>query len=115
MLRAVHDDVPLNDVASNSGVLVSRYCAMRRELARIQSPELEPQVRALSEIFDYLAQLVHYSVALLAVAWRSERLREQQELVGPVGPQVDRLRHVVAELDRLEKGWSSLDEAQPAL
>jgi hypothetical protein len=109
LLRAVHDDAPLNDVAPDSGVLVSRYCAMRRELNRIRSPELQPQVRALSEIFDYLSQLLHYSVALLAVAYRSERLREQQQLVGPVGPQGERLRHVVATLDHLEKGCSTLD------
>jgi hypothetical protein len=109
LLRAVHDDAPLNDVAPHSGVLVSRYCEMRRELNRIRSPELQPQVRALSEIFDYLSQLLHYAVALLAVAYRSESLREQQRLVGPVGPQGERLRQVVATLDRLEKGFSTLD------
>jgi|SRR5689334_9243955 hypothetical protein len=109
-LRAVHDDAALKDVAPDSGVLVSRYCAMRRELVRIRSPELQPYVRALSEIFDFMSQHLHYSVALLAVAWRSERLREQQRLLGSIGPQGDRLRSVVAELDRLEKGWSSLDD-----
>jgi hypothetical protein len=101
-LRAVRDDARLSDVAPDSGVLASRYCAMRRELNRIEAPELQVHVRALSEIFDYLSQLLHYSVALLAVAWRSERLREQQRLVGSVGPQGERLRRVVAELDRLE-------------
>jgi hypothetical protein len=110
LLRAVHDDRPLAEVAPESGVLVSRYCAMRRELNRIKAPELQAHVRALSEIFDYLSQLLHYSVALLAVAWRSERLREQQRLCGPVGPQAERLRCVVAELDLLEKGDSSLLE-----
>jgi hypothetical protein len=108
LLRAVRDDRPLAEVAPDSGVLVSRYCAMRRELNRIEAPELQAQVRALSEIFDYLSQLLHYSVALLAVAWRSERLREQQRMVGPVGPQGDRLRMVVAELDLREKGHSRL-------
>ena len=101
LLRAVRDDLPLDEVAIDSGKLVSRYCAMRRELNRISAPELQPHVRALSEIFDYLAQLLHYAVALLAVSWRSEALREQQELVGPIGPQGDRLRTVVAELDRM--------------
>jgi hypothetical protein len=110
LLGAVRDEEPLSEVAPDSGVLVSRYCAMRRELNRIEAPELQPQVRALSEIFDYLSQLLHHAVALLADGWRSERLREQLELVGPVGRQGDRLRRVVAELDRLEKGWSSLDD-----
>lgn len=103
LLRAVREDVPLADVAPDSGVLVSRYCEMRRERGRIEAPELQPHVRALSEIFDYLAQLLHYSVALLAVAWRSDELREQQRLVGSVGPQGERLRGVVEELDRLDR------------
>ena len=63
---------------------------------------MQAQVRALSEIFDYLAQLLHYAVALLACAWRSERLREQQRQVGAIGPQGERLRRVIAELDLLE-------------
>jgi hypothetical protein len=103
LLWAVRNDEPLAEVAPESGRLVSRYCAMRRELNRIRAPELQPQVHALSEIFDYLAQLLHYAVALLGVAWRSESLREQQRRVGSIGPQGARLRRVVAELDRLEK------------
>jgi hypothetical protein len=102
LLRAVRDDAPLADVAPESGLLVSRYCEMRQELGRIEAPGLQVHVRALSEIFDYLAQLLHHSVALLAVAWRSEELLEQQRLVGSVGPQGKRLRRVVEELDRLE-------------
>jgi hypothetical protein len=104
LLRAVHDDERLAEVAPDSGTLVSRYCALRREVRRIEAAELQPYVTALSEIFDYHAQLLHHAVALLAVSWRSERLREEQSQVGPVGPQADRLRRVVAELDRLAKG-----------
>jgi hypothetical protein len=101
LLYAVRADLPLSDVAPDSGKLVSRYCEMRRELREIRSPELEPHVLALSEIFDYLSQLLHYAVALLGSSWRSAALRGQQELVGPIGPQGDRLRRVVADLDRL--------------
>jgi hypothetical protein len=103
LLRAVRDDAPLDEVARESGKLVSRYCAMRRELGRIKSAELQPYVTALSEIFDYLAQLLHYAVALLGTSWRSDVLREQQRMVGPIGPQGERLRRVVAEIDRLAK------------
>jgi hypothetical protein len=101
LLCAVRDDLPLTEIAADSGTLVSRYCAMRRELRRIGAPELQPHVLALSEIFDYLAQLLHHAVALLASAWRSEVLQEQQRKVGAIGPQGERLRTVVAELDRL--------------
>jgi hypothetical protein len=101
LLYAVRADLPLSDVAPDSGKLVSRYCEMRRELHEIHSPQLQAHVRALSEIFDYLSQLLHYAVALLGSSWRSEALRRQQELVGPIGPQGDRLRRVGADLDRL--------------
>jgi hypothetical protein len=101
MLRAVHDDEPLDKVAIASGRLVSRYCEMRRELSRIQSPALQQYVVALSEIFDYLAQLLHSAVALLAVSWRSDRLREEQQMVGPIGRQSERLRTLVTDLDRM--------------
>jgi hypothetical protein len=99
MLRAVRDDKPLDEVAIANGKLVSRYCEMQRELNRIQSPELQPYVVALSEIFNYLAHVLHFAVALLAVSWRSERLREEQQQVGAIGRQGDRLRRVVADLD----------------
>jgi hypothetical protein len=101
MLRAVRDDEPLDEVAIASGKLVSRYCEMRRELNQIKAPELQPYVVALSEIFDYLAHVLHFAVALLAVSWRSERLREEQQKVGAIGRQGDRLRRVVADLDRM--------------
>jgi hypothetical protein len=104
MLFAVSANAPLAELAPRSGKLVSRYCEMRRELLDIRSPELQPHVGALSEIFDYLSQLLHYAVALLGSSWRSEGLRQQQELVGPIGPQADRLRRVVAELDGLAGG-----------
>jgi len=101
MLRAVRDDEPLDEVAIASGKLVSRYCEMRRELYQVQSPDLQPCVVALSEIFDYLAHMLHFAVALLAVSWRSERLHEEQRRVGAIGRQGDRLRRVVADLDRM--------------
>jgi hypothetical protein len=101
VLRAVRDDERLDEVAIASGKLVSRYCEMRRELNQIQSPDLQPYVVALSEIFDYLAQVLHFAVALLAVSWRSERLREEQQQVGAIGRQGERLRGVVSDLGRM--------------
>ncbi len=101
LLYSVRYDVPLSEVAPDSGKLVSRYCELRREVRRIEAPELQAHAAALSEIFDYLAQLLHYAVALLATSWRSEALRREQALVGPIGRQGDRLRRVVADLDQL--------------
>ena len=81
---------------------------MRRELNQIQSPELQPYVVALSEIFDYLAHVLHFAVALLAVSWRSERLREEQQQVGAIGRQGDRLRRVV----RTWIGWQPISSLE---
>jgi hypothetical protein len=101
LLFAVRDDYRLASLAPEAGELVSRYLALRRELHQVKSFSLQPYTTALSEVFDYFAQLLYYSLDLLAMSWRSARLREQQEQVGPIGPQAERLDRIVAELDVL--------------
>jgi hypothetical protein len=101
LLFAVRDDYRLASLAPEAGDLVSRYLALRRELRDIDALVLQPYVIALSEVFDYFAQLLYYAIDLLAKSWRSGRLREQQEQVGPIGPQAERLDRIVAELDLL--------------
>ena len=99
LLQAVRDDEPLAEVAPEGGELVSRYFAMRRELLQVHAPALQPYVGALGEVLNYLGQLLYYAPDLLAVSWRSELLREQQSMVGTIGPQGERLRRIVCELD----------------
>lgn len=101
LLWGVRDDDRLVSIAPEAGELESRYLAMRRELRRIDDFALRPYAVALSEVLDYFAQLLYYAVDLLAVSWRSGRLREQQEQVGPIGPQAERLERIVAHLDLL--------------
>jgi hypothetical protein len=101
LLFAVRDDYRLASLAPEAGELVSRYLALRRELRQVRSLALRPYTVALSEVFDYLAQLLYYALDLLAMSWRSARLREQQEQCGPIGPQAERLDRIVAELDVL--------------
>ena len=101
LLQGVREDERLAELAPEAGELVSRYLAMRRELARIDAFALQAYAGALSEVFDYYAQLLYYAVDLLAVSWRSGRLREQQLQVGPLGPQSDRLEAFVSALDLL--------------
>jgi hypothetical protein len=101
LLFAVRDDYRLSSLAPEAGELVSRYLALRRELREIRSRALQPYAAALGEVFDYFAQLLYYALDLLAMSWRSARLREQQEQVGPIGPQAERLDRIVAELDVL--------------
>ena len=101
LLFAVRDDYRLASLAPEAGELVSRYLALRRELRDVKSYALQPYTAALSEVFDYFAQLLYYALDLLATSWRSARLQEQQEQVGPIGPQAQRLDRIVAELDVL--------------
>jgi hypothetical protein len=101
LLFAVRDDYRLASLAPEAGELVSRYLALRRELRQVRSYSLQPYAAALSEVFDYFAQLLYYALDLLAMSWRSVRLREQQEQCGPIGPQAQRLDRIVAELDVL--------------
>jgi hypothetical protein len=101
LLFAVRDDYRLASLAPEAGELVSRYLALRRELLEIRSRTLQPYASALSEVFDYFAQLLYYAMDLLATSWRSARLQEQQEQVGPIGPQAQRLDRIVVELDVL--------------
>jgi hypothetical protein len=101
LLEEVRDDARLRELAPEAGELVSRYLALRRELGEIDAYSLQGYARALSEVFDYLAQLLYHSVVLLANSWRSSRLQVQRLMVGPIGPQSERLRRIVDELDRL--------------
>jgi hypothetical protein len=101
ILFGVRDDYRLASLAPEAGELVSRYMALRRELRQVKAYPLQPYTAALSEVFDYFAQLLYYALDLLAMSWRSARLREQQEQVGPIGPQAERLDRIVAELDVL--------------
>jgi hypothetical protein len=101
LLDEVRDDARLRELAPQAGELVSRYLALRRELGEIDAYALQRYASALSEVFDYLAQLLYHSVTLLAESWRSSRLRAQRLMVGPIGPQSERLQRIVDELDRL--------------
>jgi hypothetical protein len=58
-------------------------------------------VETLDETFAYHAMLLNCALDLLAVSWRSERLREEQSRLGGTGRQGERLARVTAELKRL--------------
>jgi hypothetical protein len=47
------------------------------------------------------AMLLHCALDLLAVSWRSERLREEQSRLGSVGAQGERLARLTAEIKEL--------------
>jgi len=101
LLARIRDDEPLHDLARRGGPLVSRFEAMRRELPAPEAGELRDWARELDELFAYHAMLLACSLDLLAVSWRSERLREQQARVGPLGPPGERLRGLARRLSAI--------------
>ena len=103
LLEQIRDDQPLHILARRGGPLVSRFEAMRRELPEPAAGELRDWARELDELFAYHAMLLACSLDLLAVSWRSERLREQQARVGPLGPPGERLRGLARRLSSVSR------------
>jgi hypothetical protein len=107
ILYAIRNGERLADLAPPGGELASSCLDLMNAAARINSPELRPHADALSQIFNFLAQHLYYSLQLLAYSWRSERLREQQRQLGPLGKPGERLRLLASEIELLASESSS--------
>jgi hypothetical protein len=103
LLAAIRDDGDLGELARAGGPFISRYEAMRVELRAVRHLELRAYVTALDEVFAHHAMALHCALDLLAVSWRSERLREEQGRLGNLGAQGDRLARLTAELKELAR------------
>jgi hypothetical protein len=101
LLVAIRDDGDLGELARAGGPIASRFEAMRIEVRRIGDPRLRGYAAALDEIFANHAMLLHCALDLLAVSWRSERLREEQARLGGVGRQGERLERLTREIKEL--------------
>jgi hypothetical protein len=101
LLIAIRDDGDLAELARAGGPIISRFEAMRVELRAIGGPALRDDRNALDEIFAHHAMLLNCALDLLAVSWRSERLREEQGRLGGVGRQGERLAELTGRLKLL--------------
>ena len=101
LLIAIRDGGDLAELARAGGPIISRYEAMRVEARAIRDPALRDDRRALDEIFANHAMLLNCALDLLAVSWRSERLREEQGRLGGVGRQGERLARLTHEIKAL--------------
>jgi hypothetical protein len=104
LLIAIRDGGDLADLSRAGGPIISRYEAMRVELRAIGHPALRADVVAMDEVFANHAMVLNCALDLLAVSWRSERLREEQSRLGGVGGQGPRLAELTARLKRLAQG-----------
>jgi hypothetical protein len=101
LLVAIRDDGDLGELARAGGPVISRFEAMRIEVRALGDPRLRGYVAALDEVFANHAMLLHCALDLLAVSWRSERLREEQARLGGVGRQGERLARLTREIKEL--------------
>jgi hypothetical protein len=101
LLIAIRDGGDLADLSRAGGPLMSRFEAMRVEVRAIGHRALRPYIVALDEIFANHSMLLNCALDLLAVSWRSERLREEQSRLGGLGPQGERLARVTRDLEAL--------------
>jgi hypothetical protein len=101
LLIAIRDGGDLADLSRAGGPIISRYEAMRVEVRAIGHPALRADAGAMDEVFANHAMLLHCALDLLAVSWRSERLREEQSRLGGVGRQGERLAELTGRLKRL--------------
>jgi hypothetical protein len=104
LLIAIRDGGDLALLARAGGPIISRFEAMRVELRAFGDPALRADLQALDEIFANHAMLLNCALDLLAVSWRSERLREEQSRLGGLGGQGERLAELTARLKRLADG-----------
>ncbi len=101
LLVAIRDDGDLGQLARAGGPIISRFERMRIEVRRSRHPALREYVDGLDETFAYHAMLLNCALDLLAVSWRSERLREEQARLGGVGRQGERLADLTKRLKQL--------------
>jgi hypothetical protein len=101
LLIAIRDDGDLGELARAGGPIISRYETMRVEARAIHHAALRDDLIALDEIYAHHAMVLNCALDLLAVAWRSERLREEQGRLGGLGTQGARLAELTARLKSL--------------
>ena len=101
LLVEIRDGGDLGELARAGGPIISRFERMRIEMRALRHPRLQGYVGELDEVFANHAMLLHCALDLLAVSWRSERLREEQSRLGGVGGQGERLARLTAEIKEL--------------
>jgi hypothetical protein len=106
LLVAIRDDGDLGELARAGGPIISRFERMRLELRTIRHADLQDYVDGLDETFAYHAMLLNCALDLLAVSWRSERLREEQARLGSLGRQGERLARLTREIKELASAQS---------
>jgi hypothetical protein len=98
IMAEIGDEGPLDELSVRGGPLISRFEAMRRELPTCDEPLLRSAAEVLDMIFANHALALHAALDLLAVSWRSERMREELHRLEGLGRPAIWLRTIRDEL-----------------
>jgi hypothetical protein len=98
VMADIADEGPLGDLCERGGPLISRFEAMRRELPECDDPLLRSAAEVLDMVFANHALALHAALDLLAVSWRSERMREELHRLEGLGRPAVWLETIRAEL-----------------
>jgi hypothetical protein len=77
VMAEVRAEGRLDELSVRGGPLISRFEALRRELPRCDDPLLQSAADVLDMVFANHALALHAGLDLLAVSWRSERMRDE--------------------------------------
>jgi hypothetical protein len=88
----------LDELAARGGPLISRFEAMRRELPDCEDPLLRSAAEVLDMVFANHALALSAGLDLLAVSWRSDRMRDEVRRLEGLGRPAVWLRTIRAEL-----------------
>jgi hypothetical protein len=77
VMAEIRDEGPLDGLSVRAGPLISRFEAMRRELPACGDPLLRSAAEVLDMVFANHALALHAALDMLAVSWRSERMRDE--------------------------------------
>ena len=77
LMAEIAGEGPLGALCERGGPIVSRFEAMRRELPDCDEPLLHSAAEVLDMVFANHALAIHAALDLLAVSWRSERMRDE--------------------------------------
>jgi hypothetical protein len=77
LMADIAGEGPLGDLCERGGPLMSRFEAMRRELPECDEPLLRSAAEVLDMVFANHALAIHAALDMLAVSWRSQRMRDE--------------------------------------
>ena len=98
VLAAISRREPLSELAPRGGPLIRRFCELGRRLPESDDPEIRRITSVLRPVFDHHALMLSSSLDMLAVDWRSERIRAELERIDGLGAPAQRLEGVRAAL-----------------